>query len=63
MKPEELRASIERKRKIDKLMAGPNDCGEVIAQWNPKWVYCPVCFTHPDEDGQIAHKKPEAVRQ
>lgn len=63
MKPEELRASIERKRQIDRLMAGPNSCNEAMAQWDPRWPRCPVCFVAPDFDGLIQHKMAEAVKQ
>jgi hypothetical protein len=63
MRPEELRASIERKRLHDRLMAGPNNCGEAIAQWNPEWVRCPVCFAYESENGFIHHKDPAEVIQ
>jgi hypothetical protein len=58
-----MRASIERKRQIERLMSGPNECGEVIAQWNPQWIRCPVCLEMPDRDGVIIHKEPAEVRQ
>jgi hypothetical protein len=63
MKPEELRASIERSRKIERLMSGPNTCNEAMAQWNPVWTYCPVCLVVPERDGFIQHKMSEAVKQ